>query len=153
MNKDGTNPFLLLDTVGFISNLPHELVESFKTTLDEVMYADTLVHVIDVSNPMWEYQSRVVYKVLDDLFPDKSYENKVIEVWNKIDLLTDLTDLKMKLSMSKFLVIPISAKEKININKFLTEIKNKTNSYFGKTESVIQVRFEDSDKVLQWLQK
>jgi len=53
-----------MDTVGFISHLPHSLVESFKSTLDEVHYADILLHVRDVANPSFEFQKESVFKVL-----------------------------------------------------------------------------------------
>lgn len=75
-------PFLLTDTVGFIRKLPHQLVESFKSTLDEVREADLLVHVIDISHPNFEDHYRVVNETLTEL--DKT-EKPVILVFNKID--------------------------------------------------------------------
>lgn len=75
-------PFLLTDTVGFIRKLPHDLVESFKSTLDEVREADLLVHVVDISHPTFEDQIAVVEKTLQEL----NTENKpTILVFNKID--------------------------------------------------------------------
>lgn len=80
----------MLDTVGFITNLPHDLIESFKTTLEEIHFADILVHVRDISNPQTNYQRDSVLKVLKDLgVPEESMKSKYIEVWNKIDLLQD----------------------------------------------------------------
>lgn len=76
-------PFLLTDTVGFIRKLPHQLVESFKSTLDEVREADLLVHVIDISHPNFEDHYRVVNETLTEL--DKT-EKPVILVFNKIDV-------------------------------------------------------------------
>lgn len=75
-------PFLLTDTVGFIRKLPHQLVESFKSTLDEVREADLLVHVLDISHPNFEDHFRVVNETLTEL--DKT-EKPVILVFNKID--------------------------------------------------------------------
>jgi GTP-binding protein HflX len=70
---------LLLDTVGFITNLPHDLVESFKSTLEEVFYADILIHVIDASNPLFQYQRNTVYKVLDEIYPkSEEYKKKLV---------------------------------------------------------------------------
>jgi len=73
---------VLVDTIGFITDLPHELVDSFKSTLEEVFYSDILLHVIDVSNPSFQFQRNVVYKVLDEIFPkDKNgseYENRIV---------------------------------------------------------------------------
>jgi GTP-binding protein HflX len=75
-------PFLLTDTVGFIRKLPHQLVESFKSTLDEVREADLLIHVIDISHENFEDQYQVVHETLNEI--DKS-EKPVILVFNKID--------------------------------------------------------------------
>lgn len=75
-------PFLLTDTVGFIRKLPHQLVESFKSTLDEVREADILVHVLDLSHPSFEDQYRVVNETLNEI--DKK-EKPTIIVFNKID--------------------------------------------------------------------
>jgi GTP-binding protein HflX len=75
-------PFLLTDTVGFIRKLPHQLVESFKSTLDEVREADLLIHIIDISHPTFEDQYNVVNETLNEL--DKT-EKPVILVFNKID--------------------------------------------------------------------
>lgn len=77
---------VLSDTVGFISDLPHELVESFRATLEEVAEADVIVHVRDVSSPAFEAQGADVDKVLADLGLDPE-ERSVLEVWNKIDRL------------------------------------------------------------------
>lgn len=76
-------PFLLSDTVGFIRKLPHHLVESFKSTLDEVREADILLHVVDVSHPRYEEQIGVVNKTLQEL---KAFDKPILTVLNKIDL-------------------------------------------------------------------
>lgn len=78
-------PFLLSDTVGFIRKLPHDLVESFKSTLDEVREADILLHIIDISHPNFEEQIEVVDKTLHEIGCDGK---KVILVFNKIDAYT-----------------------------------------------------------------
>lgn len=75
-------PFLLSDTVGFIRKLPHDLVESFKSTLDEVREADILLHVVDVSHPNFEEQIRVVNETLQEI---GALDKPVILVFNKID--------------------------------------------------------------------
>jgi GTP-binding protein HflX len=75
-------PFLLTDTVGFIRKLPHQLVESFKSTLDEVREADLLIHILDISHPNFEDQYHVVNETLAEI--DKA-EKPVILVFNKID--------------------------------------------------------------------
>ena len=76
-------PFLLSDTVGFIRKLPHHLVESFKSTLDEVREADILLHVVDVSHPAYEEQIGVVNKTLQEL---GAFEKPIITIFNKMDL-------------------------------------------------------------------
>lgn len=78
----GHTPFLLSDTVGFIRKLPHHLIESFKSTLDEVREADILLHVVDISHPKYEEQIEVVNKTLQEL---KSFDKPVITVFNKMD--------------------------------------------------------------------
>lgn len=126
-------PFLLSDTVGFIRKLPSHLVDSFKSTLDEVREADILVHVVDVSHPNFEEQIEVVNKTLADVCG--ASDKPMIMVFNKIDAFTytpkdadDLTPLKREnLSLDDFRntwmsrmdnnCVFISAKEKINIDE------------------------------------
>jgi GTP-binding protein HflX len=76
-------PFLLSDTVGFIRKLPHHLVESFKSTLDEVRESDILIHVVDISHPQYEEQIEVVNRTLQEL---KAFEKPTIMIFNKMDL-------------------------------------------------------------------
>lgn len=78
-------PFLLSDTVGFIRKLPHDLVESFKSTLDEVREADLLLHVVDISHPTFEEQIEVVNRTLEEI---KANDKPIILVFNKIDAFT-----------------------------------------------------------------
>lgn len=78
-----TTPFLLSDTVGFIRKLPHHLVESFKSTLDEVREADILLHVVDTSHPAYEEQLGVVNKTLQEM---EAQEKPTITIFNKMDL-------------------------------------------------------------------
>jgi GTPase len=78
-----STPFLLSDTVGFIRKLPHHLVESFKSTLDEVREADILLHVVDISHPAYEDQLGVVNKTLQEL---NAFEKPTLTIFNKMDL-------------------------------------------------------------------
>jgi GTP-binding protein HflX len=82
----GNLPFLLTDTVGFIRKLPTQLVESFKSTLDEVSEADLLLHVVDISHPDHQSQIDAVNKTLADIHAD---DKPVIMVYNKIDCLNE----------------------------------------------------------------
>ena len=79
----GTMPFLLSDTVGFIRKLPHHLVESFKSTLDEVRESDILLHVVDVAHPQFEDQIRTVQQTLQEL---GAADKPTLMVYNKMDL-------------------------------------------------------------------
>lgn len=126
-------PFLLTDTVGFIRKLPSHLVESFKSTLDEVREADVLVHVVDVSHPNFEEQIEVVNKTLADVCGAAS--KPMIMVFNKIDAFKytpkdpdDLTPpTRENISLDEFRrtwmakmgdnCVFISAKERINIDE------------------------------------
>ena len=79
---DEVTEVLISDTVGFIRKLPHHLVEAFKATLEELSYADVLLHVIDISNPDWEAQARVVDELIRQLGAEKT---PCIRVFNKCD--------------------------------------------------------------------
>ncbi|MFT4090722.1 MAG: GTPase HflX [Asticcacaulis sp.] len=81
-------PAIISDTVGFISDLPHELVAAFRATLEEVIEADLILHVRDMSNPEADTQGRDVEQVLEHIHPDLD-RSRIIEVWNKIDLVDE----------------------------------------------------------------
>jgi len=126
-------PFLLSDTVGFIRKLPHDLVESFKSTLDEVAEADVLIHVVDISHSNYEEHIITVQETLKEI---GAVDKPVIMVFNKIDaykhIPKEIDDLgpekpenisletleKMWIAKLNEPAIFISAKEKINLEKF-----------------------------------
>lgn len=81
-------PFLLSDTVGFIRKLPHHLIESFKSTLDEVREGDLLLHVVDIAHPKYEEQMATVNKTLQEL---NAVDKPVLTVFNKIDAYEELS--------------------------------------------------------------
>ena len=130
-------PFLLSDTVGFIRKLPHHLVESFKSTLDEVREADVILHVVDISHPQFEDQIRVVNETLGELMDNSK---PTITVFNKIDAFTytkkeedDLTPIERKnysledlkqmwMSKQEGETVYISAKSKENIEELKEKI-------------------------------
>lgn len=125
-------PFLLSDTVGFIRKLPTQLVESFKSTLDEVREADILIHVVDISHKEFEDQFNVVNQTLKDI---KSIDKPTITIFNKIDAYTyiekeedDLSPMKKEnysledlkrtwMSKSNYPCVFISATEKENLEE------------------------------------
>jgi GTP-binding protein HflX len=138
-----STPFLLSDTVGFIRKLPHHLVESFKSTLDEVREADILLHVVDISHPQYEDQIGVVNKTLQDL---KAFEKPILTIFNKMDLyeqhtfdewLEDdvkteiLRDLKEKWqNITQGNCVFISALERKNIDELRQTILNKVRDMY-----------------------
>ncbi len=151
-------PFLLTDTVGFIRKLPTHLVESFKSTLDEVREADILLHIVDISHPAFEEQIQVVEKTLYEI--DKT-EKPSILVFNKIDAFThtekDEDDLTPKLrenysleelknswlsKMNNKDTIFISALEKDNIDELKELI-------YEKVKEIHVTRFPYNDFLFQ----
>lgn len=132
-------PFLLADTVGFIRKLPHHLVESFKSTLDEVREADIILHIVDISHPQFEDQMKVVEETLAELIKDPK---PTIVVFNKIDAFQyikkdedDLTpverqnysleDLKqMWMSKQGCETVYISAAQKENVEELKDKLYN-----------------------------
>ncbi len=135
----GNLPFLLSDTVGFIRKLPHQLIESFKSTLDEVREADLLLHVVDISHPVFEEQLNVVTQTLQEI---GAAEKPTLLVFNKIDaykwVQKDEDDLSPRskenysldelknswMAKSNSPAIFISAKQKTNIDEFREKIYN-----------------------------
>src|SRR4029453_7005108 len=78
---------ILSDTVGFISDLPTHLIAAFRATLEEVVEADLVLHLRDISDPDTAAQAEDVERILSDLGVDASDQERVIEVWNKVDLI------------------------------------------------------------------
>ena len=136
-------PFLLSDTVGFIRKLPHHLVESFKSTLDEVREADILLHVVDISHLQHEDQYAVVNKTLQDL---KAFDKPMLTIFNKMDLYEQNTfdqwleedvkeeirnDLKQKWqNLTQGNCVFISALEKQNIDGLRQTVLNKVRDMY-----------------------
>ncbi|HRO07138.1 MAG TPA: GTPase HflX [Ferruginibacter sp.] len=139
----GQTPFLLSDTVGFIRKLPHHLVESFKSTLDEVREADVLIHVVDISHPQYEEQLQVVNKTLAEL---GAGEKPTITVFNKLDQYEQVTfdewleeevkqdimkDLKSRwIEETKGNCVFISATQKTNVDELRQTILNKVREMY-----------------------
>jgi GTP-binding protein HflX len=136
-------PFLLSDTVGFIRKLPHHLVESFKSTLDEVREADVLLHVVDISHEKYEDQIDVVNKTLQEL---KAFDKPVVTIFNKMDLYREKyfdqwisdevkqdieRDLKEKwINVTNNNCVFVSAIEKQNIEELRTIILHKVRDMY-----------------------
>lgn len=140
-------PFLLTDTVGFIRKLPHQLVESFKSTLDEVREADLLIHVIDISHPNFEDHYNVVNETLAEI--DK-VEKPVILVFNKIDAFTHVEKDEDDLSPVKAENISLEELKRTwmskmnNKNCVFISAENKEN-----IEDLKQVIYEEVKRIFQ----
>lgn len=107
-------PFLLSDTVGFIRKLPHGLIESFKSTLEEVKEADLLLHVIDASNPAYEEHIQVVETTLDEI---GAADIRTIKVYNKVDMVEDLSSIQTQVNGKSYPSIFVSAKTKFHLEE------------------------------------
>ncbi|WP_234119354.1 GTPase HflX [Clostridium hydrogenum] len=135
----------LTDTVGFVRKLPHSLVESFKSTLEEVIYSDLLVHVVDSSSDTAIDQIKAVNEVLTEL---NAKDKNTIIVLNKIDKAENEKIEALVKFCEGYEVVQISAKEKINIDKLLSEIEDKLPSKTKKVEYLIPY---DAQKVTAYI--
>lgn len=156
-------PFLLSDTVGFIRKLPHHLIESFKSTLDEAIESDILLHVVDISHPQFEDQIKIVNETIQDL----KVENKpVLMVFNKMDLYRErcfdeflqeeiktelLTELKQSwMAKTNQNAIFISAYTKENLDEFRKVIFTKVKELYLERYPYKAGYFENVDN--EWLE-
>ena len=127
---------LVSDTVGFIKNLPHNLIESFKSTLLEVIESDLLLHLVDVSNENFRDQMEVVTETLKEIGAENK---KTINVFNKTDVVED-PDL-IRILKNVF----ISAEKGLNLNSLMEEMKSELNS--ENTERTIKLKPDEHKKV------
>lgn len=132
---------LISDTVGFIKNLPHNLIESFKSTLSEVIESDLLLHVIDIAGENFIEQMEVVNETLNEIGAGGKL---VVHVFNKVDNLEDkdiITSMKRLYKDSVF----ISAEKGLNLNKLISRIKDELNK--ENTERTIKLKADEHKKV------
>ncbi len=118
VSLDASHQFILVDTVGFVSKLPHSLVSAFKATLEEVRYADLLIHVVDTSYENHDFHIDVTNQVLSEI---GAGDKEKILAYNKIDLVDSSVVVVRPGEESLF----ISAKENINIDKLLSLVQSK----------------------------
>lgn len=123
---------LLVDTVGFIRKLPHDLVAAFRATLEEVTEADVLIHVVDLSSPEWYEQSRAVYDVLQEL---GAAERPIITAFNKIDLVDPAT-VQGVLGRTR-LGVALSAKDGVGFDALLRLVEDAAPDPLVKWEFVV----------------
>ncbi|MCU7493289.1 MAG: GTPase HflX [Ignavibacteria bacterium] len=141
LRLDNGQTILLSDTVGFIRKLPHHLVASFKSTLNEVSEADVILHVIDVSHPFFEDHIAVVDQTLKELGVEKKAQ---IKIFNKVDALEDKT--RIDYILRKYMnAVFISAERGININGLKDKIKSVIEEEFK--EETVELELTDSRTV------
>ncbi|GJL84801.1 MAG: GTPase HflX [Micavibrio sp.] len=140
---------ILSDTVGFISDLPTHLIEAFQATLEQVRYADVIVHVIDASRHDYEAQRKDVIEILEDLGIEYEESDRIIEVYNKIDLLEDdqRVDMERKAQFSNQ-IAAISAQTEEGVDGFLEQITDIMN----RKRKLVSFTLKPTDgKALSWL--
>ncbi len=125
---------LFTDTVGFISKLPHQLVQAFRSTLEEAKYADLILHVVDASNPEYDFQMEVVYETLKELGIEKK---PVITIFNKIDQVSNENDRAALKDLRSDDFVLISAREGTGFGCLLEKIEKLLNEGFVRIERVI----------------
>lgn len=118
LKLDNGQNVMLTDTVGFISNLPHHLIQAFRSTLEEAKYSDIILHVVDASNPDMDRQMYAVYETLHNL---EIKEKPIITVFNKIDCLNEIPILK---DLSADSTVLVSAKKEIGFDQLIENIEN-----------------------------
>ncbi|QLF70416.1 GTPase HflX [Peteryoungia desertarenae] len=141
---------IMSDTVGFISDLPTHLVAAFRATLEEVLEADLILHVRDMSDPDNGAQSADVLRILDDLgIDEKERSERIIEVWNKIDrLATENHDGLLQKAAGRPNVLPVSAISGEGVETLLAVIAERLSGVL--TEAAITVP-ADKHAVVSWL--
>ena len=137
--KSGSE-ILLSDTVGFIRNLPHDLIASFQSTLDEVRHADLLLHIVDINNPEWEEQIEIVKNVLIEL---GIYGTDVVMIFNKIDLLHN--DSLIKALRARF---PSAAFVSAHNGTGIEELKETMLKFVMKNQFMFTMDFSPHDSTL-----
>lgn len=140
---------ILSDTVGFISDLPTHLIAAFRATLEETLHADVIVHVIDVSREDYEAQRQDVIDILKSLDIDYEQDERIIELYNKTDLL-DQEDFEyfQQKAMRSDRVCLVSAQEGLGVDNFYEQINDILSK---KHRDVIYKLPADDGKALSWL--
>ena len=141
---------ILSDTVGFIADLPTHLVESFRATLEQIITADVILHVIDVSRPDYRQQKDDVITILEDLQVHYESDDRIIELYNKVDKIDEdsYADLRRQCTFGKRRGVMLSALKGQGMDTLLKEIGKLTAA--GRTEIIFKLKPEDG-KALAWL--
>lgn len=152
LELSGGKTIILSDTVGFIADLPTTLVEAFRATLEQVQFADIILHVRDVSSHDHPWQRQDVINVLSELGIDYAHDERIYEVLNKIDAVAhdDLEDFKRDAAFSADRLFPVSAVTGEGIDALLGQIS----AHLSKADEVYTYEIPAGDgKALAWLHK
>ena len=148
IKKPDYTKIIISDTIGFISALPTELIDSFKSTLEELFSSDYLLLVHDLSNPNIENQAKLVFDTLISIgFSEEELENKIINIFNKCDLYSDLSNIKIKFKKNQ---VKTSALKYKGIQDLRNYIENLAEKKFTRVLFHIPI---DSYKISSWLYK
>ncbi|SDP14310.1 GTP-binding protein HflX [Phyllobacterium sp. YR620] len=143
---------ILSDTVGFISNLPTHLVAAFRATLEEVVEADLILHVRDISDPDTAAQAEDVHAIMESLGIERGDSKRIIEVWNKIDLLDEAgreTALRQSAAVSgSEHPIPISAITGEGVDTLLQEIEGRISGTLSRVKVTLK---HDEMRLMDWI--
>ena len=142
------NEYIISDTVGFIRNLPTSLVVAFRATLEEIVFSDLIVHVVDVSDEYADKNAEVVYSTLEELGVDIGNQNRIIEVHNKIDRCKKQRYGPFLKSLTKEKIFSISAEKKIGLKMLFQGIEKYL--YKHKVLEKIILNSNETEK-LKWL--
>ena len=146
----------MLDTVGFITKLPHLLIDCFKSTLDELQTADLLVHVRDISHPQTDFQRKTVLQVMDEVgVPQSLVKERYMEVWNKVDLVTDEEWFQKKVeeeaNLADYPVVLLSATSGFNKKVFMNEVSEMIARIMGKAVVKLEYPAWEHERRVKWL--
>ncbi len=145
----GGGQAVMSDTVGFISDLPTDLIEAFQATLEEVKQADLLLHVRDMADPLCELHKQDVLEVLDTIGAGPEHGQEIIEVWNKIDLLdTDMQQNIREVVSASEDIFPVSCLKNKGLEALLAGIE----SALSKADTILDIAIGPGDmQVRAWL--
>ena len=150
MKLPGGRDVILSDTVGFISDLPTHLIAAFRATLEQVQYADVILHVRDISSPETEAQRADVISILNDLEIDTEHDERLIEVLNKTDMLPDDADPWLRTPEMRGRQIPVSALTGNGLDNLLSAIER----VMGQKQDEMTLTIDaHNGKALAWLHR
>lgn len=150
----GNFEVIMIDTIGFISNLPHELIEPFVTTLEHIKHADIIIHVRDISHPITEKQNEVVMEIFKELgFSEKIKEGNFIEVRNKVDLVMERDEVGIEEFENSESVVYISATKNLNLKLMKKIVQDKIYRLFDSVEYTFKYDIGYHDERMSFLKE